>query len=121
MKKVLIVDDEEPILALLSVIVSSIPGCTIIRAVDGKGAIDLVQAERPDLMLLDNKLPGMSGLEVCRSIKSDPDLSSTKVLILSCQGQNFDWQTAREYGAESYLTKPFDTTALIEKIQALLK
>ncbi|MDO8577833.1 MAG: response regulator, partial [Dehalococcoidales bacterium] len=66
-------------------------------------------------------MPGMSGLEVCQSIKSDPMLAPTRILMLSCQGHNFDWQLAQELGADAYITKPFDTAVLIDKIKELTK
>ncbi len=121
MVKVLIVDDEEPILFLLSAIVSSMPDYTIMRAHDGPEAIETAKAEKPDIMLLDNRMPGMSGLEVCRSIKSEPSLGHTRILMLSCQGQNFDWELAQRLGAEAYIAKPFDTETLIDKVKALTK
>ena len=121
MVKVLIVDDEEPILSLLSAIVSSMPEYTIVLARDGQEAIDTAIVEKPDIMLLDNRMQGMSGLEVCRAIKSNPLLAHTRILMLSCQGQNFDWQLAKELGAEGYLTKPFDTTVLMDKVKELTK
>ena len=121
MVKVLIVDDEDTILSLLSAIVSSMPEVTIIRARDGQEAIATAHKENPDLMLLDNKMPGISGLEVCRSIKADPALAHIRILMLSCQGQNFNWQLAQDLGAAAYITKPFDTTALLDKVKELTK
>ncbi len=119
MVKVLIVDDEEPILSLLSVIISSMPEYTIVLARDGQEAIDTARVEKPDIMLLDNRMPGMSGLEVCQSIKSDPLLAQTRILMLSCQGHNFDWKLAQKLGAEAYITKPFDTAVLIDKVKEM--
>ena len=119
MVKVLIVDDEESILCLLSAIVGTMPECVVLSARTGQEAIETVRLERPDIILLDNIMPGMSGIEVCRSIKTDPELLKTRILMLSCQGQNFDWEKAREFGASGYLSKPFDTTAVLEKIKEL--
>lgn len=119
MKKVLIVDDEESILGLLTVVVGSIPDYTIIRARDGQEAIDTAKIEKPDIILLDNRLPRMSGLDACRLIKSDPNLPGIKIIMLSCQGQNFDWEKAREFGADAYLTKPFDVQVLTDKLEEL--
>lgn len=121
MVKVLIVDDEEPIISLLSAIFSSMPEYNLVFARDGQAAIDTAQVEKPDIMILDNRMPGMSGLEVCRAIKSNPLLAHTRILMLSCQGQNFDWQLAQELGAECYITKPFDTVVLVDKIKEMAK
>ncbi len=122
MKKILIVDDEEPILVLLSTIVSdSFPDVTILSAGNANEAIKTAQAEKPDIILLDNRMPGMTGIEACPLIKSDAGLANTKILMLSCQGQNFDWQKALAAGADAFITKPFDPTALIDKINELTK
>ncbi len=119
MTKVLIVDDEESILALLSVIMGSMPEYTIVRAKDAQEGIQTARVERPDIILLDHRMPGMSGTEACRLIKSDASLAKTRILMLSCQGQNFDWQKAHENGADGFITKPFDTTVLLDKITEL--
>ncbi len=122
MKKILIVDDEEPILVLLSTIVNdSFPDVTILSAGDARKAIAAAKSEKPDIILLDNRMPGMSGIEACSLIKSDRELAQTKILMLSCQGQNFDWQKALAAGADAFITKPFDPTALIDKINELTK
>ena len=119
-RKMLIVDDEESILTLLATIFGHTDDYTILCARDGEEALKMAQADNPDIILLDNRLPGISGLEVCGRVKSDPTMSHTKVLILSCQGQNFDWQKAREMGADSYITKPFNSSLLVEKVAKLL-
>lgn len=119
-RKMLIVDDEAPILTLLSTIFGHTDDYTILRARDGEEALKAARADNPDIILLDNRLPGISGLEVCGIVKSDPAMSHIKVLILSCQGQNFDWQKAREIGADGYITKPFSTNVLVEKVAELL-
>ena len=119
-RKMLIVDDEESILTLLSAIFSHIDDYTILCARDGEEALKVVRADNPDIILLDNRLPGISGLDVCGKVKSDPATSHAKILILSCQGQNFDWQKARELGADGYISKPFNSTALVDKVAELL-
>ena len=119
-RKMLIVDDEESILTLLSTIFGHTGDYTILCARDGEEALKVARADNPDIILLDNRLPGISGLEVCGKVKSDPTMSHIKVLILSCQGQNFDWQKARELGADSYITKPFSSSLLVEKVAELL-
>ncbi|MDO8715478.1 MAG: response regulator [Dehalococcoidales bacterium] len=119
-RKMLIVDDEESILTLLATIFGHTDDYTILCARDGEEALKVARADNPDIILLDNRLPGISGLEVCGTVKSDPTMSHIKVLILSCQGQNFDWQKAREMGADSYITKPFSSTALVKKVAELL-
>lgn len=118
-KKILIVEDEDSIRLLLSTILGSLEGYSIICARDGEEGLRLVRSDNPDIILLDNRLPGISGFDVCSSVKLDPATSHAKVLMLSCQGQNFDWQRAREMGADGYITKPFNSTVLVEKVEEL--
>ncbi len=121
MKKILIVEDEDSIRALLSTILGNHEDYSVFCARDGEEGIKAARENNPDMILLDNRMPGISGLEVCGLLKSAPATSHIKVLILSCQGQNFDWQKAREMGADGYLTKPFSSTAvLLEKVEEFL-
>ena len=119
-RKMLIVDDESSILTLLATIFGHSDDYTILCARNGEEALKVARADNPDIILLDNRLPGISGLDVCGKVKSDPTMSHVKVLILSCQGQNFDWQKAREMGADGYITKPFSSSVLVEKVAELL-
>lgn len=119
MTKILIVDDEESIRVLLSIVLAGMPEYSVLQAKDGPEAIAMAEAEKPDVIVLDNKMPGMSGLEACRRIKSRADSKKTKIIILSCQGKNFDWEQAKTSGADDFLTKPFDTLALMEKLREL--
>ena len=120
MAKILIVDDEESILSLLSAVVGSLTDCVILQARGGQEAIEVAKMEKPDVIVLDNRMPGMSGLEVCGWIKAQPDLADTKILMLSCQGQNFDWPLAQQLGASDYLSKPFDTEVVMQKVKSLV-
>lgn len=119
-KKILIVEDEESIRMLISTILGNMDDCIITCASDGEEGMRVAREGNPDVILLDNRLPGISGLEVCGSLKLDPAMSRTKIVILSCQGQNFDWQKAKEMGADGYITKPFSPTFLVEKVAEFL-
>jgi DNA-binding response OmpR family regulator len=120
-KKILIVEDEEDILELLSAIFEDLGDFEIICARDGEEALRITQVDNPCIILLDVALPKLNGYEVCKSVKSDPRLSHTKVLMLSGMTQTSDRLKAREAGADDYIFKPFSPTALVEMVEALLR
>jgi DNA-binding response OmpR family regulator len=120
-KKMLIVEDEEDILELLFAIFDDVGDYRILCARDGEEAVKIARVDNPDIILLDIQLPKLNGYKVCKLIKSDPAMSRTKVLMLSGMAQNSDWLRAKEAGADDYITKPFESTALIEKVEALLR
>ena len=120
-KKILIVEDEEDILDLLSTIFDDHANYESLYARDGEEALRITRADNPDIILLDIQLPKLNGHEVCKSVKSDPATSRTKVLILSGMAQKSDWLKAREAGADDYVSKPFGSNALVEKVEALLR
>jgi CheY-like chemotaxis protein len=120
-KKILIVEDEEDIIELLSTIFDNIGDSTVFYARDGVEALRIARAHNPDIILLDIQLPRLSGYEVCESIKSDLAMSQIKVLMLSGMTQNSDFQKSYEAGANGYITKPFTSTMLIERVEELLR
>lgn len=118
-KKILIVEDEEKILIMLLTLFK-LEDYEVLCARDGEDALRIVREDNPDLILLDVRIPKIDGYEVCRSVKSEPALSHIKVLMLSGLVQNYDLRKAQEVGADAYVTKPFVTTVLLEKIEELL-
>jgi len=80
-----------------------------------------VRVDNPDIILLDVRLPKMNGREVCKSVKSDPAISHTKILVLSGMVQNSDWQKAQETGADAFIAKPSGSIALAESVEELLR
>ncbi len=120
-KKILIVEDEEDILELLSEVFSDLEDYRILCARDGEEAISIAQVDNPDIILLDIGLPKVNGYDVCKLVKSDPAMSHIKVLMLSGMTQNSDWQKAQEVGADGYIAKPFSLIALVEKVEELLR
>jgi two-component system alkaline phosphatase synthesis response regulator PhoP len=118
-KKILIVEDEEKIVKML-LIIFKLEDYEVLCAGDGEEALRIARADNPDLILLDVRIPKIDGYEVCRSVKSEPTMSHMKVLMVSGMVQNYELQKAREVGADGYITKPFNTRVLLEKIEDLL-
>lgn len=119
MKKLLIVDDEAGVRALVRMTLDS-GVYEIFEASEGFEALDLAREHRPDLVLLDVMLPDVSGMDVCRKIKDDPDLASTTVVMLTARAQTNDVGDAEEAGADGYFTKPFSPIALTRKVESIL-
>ena len=119
MKKLLIVDDEDGVRALVRMTLDN-GVFQIIEASEGLEALDLAREHHPDLVLLDVMLPDLSGMDVCRKIKDDPDLASTTVVMLTARAQTRDVGDAEEAGADGYFTKPFSPIALTRKVESIL-
>ena len=119
MKKLLIVDDEDGVRALVRMTLDS-GVYEIFEASEGFEALDLAREHRPDLVLLDVMLPDVSGMDVCRKIKDDPDLASTTVVMLTARAQTNDVGDAEEAGADGYFTNPFSPIALTHKVESIL-
>ena len=119
-KKILIVEDEKDILELLLSVFDDSGDYRTISTTDGEQALKLARVDNPDIILLDIQLPGLNGYEVCKSVKSDPTMSHTKVLMLIGMVQNSDQQKAKEVGADEYIIKPFSSVELLDKVEGLL-
>jgi CheY-like chemotaxis protein len=117
--KILIADDERA-LRLLIAGTLEIGEYDILEADNGIQALDLVKRERPDLIILDVMMPGMTGYEVCKRIKTNPDIADTKVLILTAKGQQSDEEAAWEALADFYLAKPFSPMELLSMVEEVL-
>jgi len=119
-KKILIVDDEPYILRILSFklrLANYLP----VEAETGEEALVKVRTESPDLVLLDVSLPtDMSGFDVCRSIKEDPATRHIPVVMLTARSLQTDRTLGLRLGAAGYITKPFSTRAVIERIGEIL-
>ena len=120
-KKILVVEDEEEIIELLYAIFDGLEGYETLYAKDGEEAFRIAQADNPDIIVLDVQLPKLNGYRVCKLIKSDSTMSHTKVLMLTGMAQNSDWTRAQDAGADDYITKPFSSIALVERVEALLR
>lgn len=117
---VLIVDDEDLTRTLLNQVLerARIGPLEVLMAEDGREALEIAAAQRPDLILLDLLLPHMNGYDVCRELRAIPDYEPY-IIILTARGQNTDRQQAQESGANSFMTKPFNPSGLIAQLNAL--
>src|ERR1044071_6875806 len=113
----LLIADDEPSLRLLVAATLASEDYEIIEVADGAEALKKAKAERPMLALLDVNMPIMDGLSVCRAIKTDPDLSSTAVVMLTSAAQPSEREAGFAAGANEYLTKPFSPLQLLRVIE----
>lgn len=120
MKKILIVDDEFHIRALLSETLEEVENIEIFTASDGKSGIDLINKIKPDLVFLDVVLPEYSGYDILKYIRNHSELNEIKVFLLTAKGQEKDKRKGMELGADYYVTKPFDPEFLLQKTCEIL-
>jgi len=117
--KILIVDDSPTDLKLMCEPFIS-KGYDVMTAEDGEDALQRAEVEKPALIILDVIMPKMNGFQVCRKIKTTPDLQDIKVLLLTSKGQESDKFWGKKQGADAYMTKPFEGNELLAKAEALL-
>ncbi|MEM6391338.1 MAG: response regulator transcription factor [Planctomycetota bacterium] len=117
---ILIVEDEQDLLELLRYNLAR-EGYAVRTAATGEDGLKAVRADAPDLVLLDLMLPGMDGLEVCRTIKGRPHTAGIPVIMLTAKGEESDIVRGLEIGADDYITKPFSPRVLMARIQAVLR
>ncbi|MFH1745430.1 MAG: response regulator [Planctomycetota bacterium] len=118
--KVLIADDNPQILELLEAYLEPL-GVQVVLATDGQAAFDVVERQRPDLILLDIMMPKHSGFEVCRVLKDDPRYNDISIIMVTALNEVGDMERARESGADDFLCKPVNKTELLERVSNLLK
>ncbi|HMA13812.1 MAG: response regulator transcription factor [Bacteroidota bacterium] len=117
--RVLVVEDEPNIVESLSFLMKR-EGFDVQVAGDGTAALRLVERERPDLVVLDVMLPRRDGYDVCKAIRADRRLDGVRILMLSAKGRELDRRKGIALGADDYVTKPFSTRELIDRVRALL-
>ena len=119
MANILVVDDENDILEMTSIMLDDV-GYDVLTASNGETAIEMVKNNNIDLILLDAVMPGMNGLDVCRTLKRNIKTRSTPIIIFSALGNGLDMMLENRDKADAYLSKPFTKKGLLEKISALL-
>jgi CheY-like chemotaxis protein len=120
LKTVLIADDEPTMRLLVHATIES-DDYKVIEAGDGNQAWTLIQQHKPALALLDVQMPGRSGLEILRSIRADPSLTGTRVILLTGTDRESDIEAGLMAGADFYLTKPFSPLDLITRVEEALQ
>ena len=118
--RILIVDDEAAIREMISIALD-LAGFETIEAEDALQAHHKIVDERPNLVLLDWMLPGMTGVELCRRLKRDETLSEIPVIMLTARGDEDHKIQGLDSGADDYITKPFSTRELVSRIKAVLR
>jgi DNA-binding response OmpR family regulator len=115
----LVVDDDPDIRGVVVYMLERI-GFEVHLESDGEAGLKMARDLKPDVVLLDWMMPRLSGVEVCRSIQSEPDLMSTAVILLTAKAQQSDVQLGFEAGADDYIVKPFSPRELINRVQGVL-
>lgn len=118
-KRVLIVDDEKNIVISLEFLLEQ-AGYQYKIARDGAEAIAMLDEFLPELVLLDVMLPHINGFEVCRRIRENPQWAKTKIIMLTAKGQEAEIEKGLALGANAYISKPFSTKMLMQKINEIL-
>ena len=117
--KILVVDDEPNIVLSLEFLMKQ-AGFQVRTASDGEAALAAVAAELPDLVLLDVMMPRKNGYEVCQAIRANPDCKGVRVIMLTAKGREVEREKGLALGADDYITKPFSTQEVVERVRELL-
>ena len=117
-KKILVVDDEQPIVTLLSYNLEK-AGFQVVAAYDGEEALEKVAFEQPALIILDLMLPKLDGVEVCKRLRQQQIM--TPILMLTARDDEFDKVLGLELGADDYMTKPFSPREVVARVKAILR
>ncbi len=118
--RILVIDDEEDLIELVRYNLEK-EGFMVTGAQDGEQGLAAAQKEHPDAIIIDYMLPGIDGLEVCRSLRSDSRTASIPLIILTAKSAESDRILGLELGADDYITKPFSPRELAARIKALLR
>ena len=118
--QILVVEDEEALSELLEYNLSS-EGFSVKITGDGDDALIALEEDRPDLLLLDWMLPGLSGIEICRRIRSRSEMRDMPIIMMTARGEESDRIRGLDTGADDYLTKPFSIPELTARVRALLR
>jgi DNA-binding response OmpR family regulator len=116
MKKILLIEDDADLFALLKYNLEK-EGFQMVGAQTGKGAVEFCRRERPDLILLDIMLPDSDGLDICKGIRSHPEIAHIPVIFLTARASETDRIVGLELGANDYIVKPFFVRELIARIK----
>ena len=118
--RILVADDEPNQLELLTFNLVQ-ADYEVIRAEDGRQALDMIEEHRPDLVIIDWMMPHMSGIDVCRTLRSRAETRQLPIIMLSARGEEGDRTLGLDIGADDYISKPFSPRELISRVRALLR
>jgi DNA-binding response OmpR family regulator len=118
-QKILIADDEPNILISLEFLMKR-EGYEVVLARDGQEALDAIERERPALVLLDVMMPVKTGFDVCSEVRASETLRDTVILMLTAKGRDTDVAKGLALGANAYMTKPFSTRELVQKVREMV-
>jgi two-component system, OmpR family, alkaline phosphatase synthesis response regulator PhoP len=118
-KKILIADDNENIREALTYLLED-EGYKLWLAKDGADTLRKVSEVHPDILFLDIMMPEINGYDVCRTIKNDPDLKKTYIIMLTAKGQVAEQERGKAVGADEYIVKPFSPMEILTKIKNIL-
>ncbi|SJZ35966.1 response regulator transcription factor [Garciella nitratireducens] len=119
-EKILIIEDEQHIQELLTYNLQQ-REYKVVNLLDGTRAIETIEREKPDLILLDIMLPGKDGIEICKELKRKRESENIPIIMLTARGEEFDKVLGLEIGADDYITKPFSIKELIARVRAILR
>jgi two-component system, OmpR family, alkaline phosphatase synthesis response regulator PhoP len=116
--KILVCDDERHIVRLIQVNLER-QGYTVVTAFDGKEGLEKIRAEKPNLVVLDVMMPYMDGFEVLKTLRREPETEALPVIMLTAKAQDKDVFEGYHYGADMYLTKPFNPMELVSFVKRI--
>ncbi len=118
-KKVLVIDDERALAELLQVNLE-LEGFVVSKAFSGIEGLNKLPTEKPDIIMLDVRMPGLDGFEICQRLKTDPVTKDIPVILVSAFAQQTDIQKGLDAGAADYIKKPFDVVQVVQTIKKIL-
>ena len=121
MIKILIAEDERDIRELIAFSLQGLGGFNVVLASNGVEAVERATAEIPDLILMDVRMPRMTGYDACKKLKENDSTKSIPVIFLSAKGQDQEIQQGLAVGAEEYILKPFAPDELVKQVRSVLK
>src|ERR1051326_9601433 len=117
---VLVIEDESALVTLLRYSLER-EGGRVLEAMDGEEALLVASEEKPDVVLLDWMLPQLSGIEVCRRLRTRQETRNVPILMLTARGEETDRVRGLDTGADYYITKPFSMTELLARLRAVMR
>ncbi len=119
MSKVIVIDDEPFILMMIEDKLKKAKiSVTTLR--ESRNALEVIKKDKPELIILDWMMPELSGIDLCRMIKADPELKDIPIFMLTAKGQDSDEQQGFQCGVSRYITKPFSPRSLLEMVQEII-